>query len=641
MTTADTSPAPEGTVTWHDAGALRELRELRTAGDLEERYTTVPRLLARMPRTDLPRAGQILARLDRKAVGRHHPEVPVVTALITGHSTVAPLVAPLTAELARHGLLLDPQTSEYDSYVRDLLSPDSRVYEEPSDLTLCLLDPYVVLDELPSPWRIEDIESAVRAKLDLLRGAARSHRERGGGLLVFNTVPLLRHVTHLLIDHRSRALLGALWREFNAGLLRLAAEYDGVCVIDLDPLVARGTAAYEPRTGTYAKMRLSEELLADYAREVAHLARNRTGRTKKCLVLDLDGTLWGGILGEDGPDGIEIGETYRGEAFRGFQRIIKQLSSQGVLLAVSSKNDQEPVLRTLREHPGMELREADFVRVNANWNAKHTNLLDIAERLNVGVDSFVFVDDSVFECGLVREQLPEVAVVRVDDEPALHTEALLADGWFDVLQVTEEDRARSSLYRTEAQRQDFREDFDSYGQYLRGLGIEVTMRPPTPAELPRVSQLTLRTNQFNMTTERLQLPEVESRTTDADASTLVVHTSDRFGDHGLVGALFLSRDGDRLLIENFVLSCRVFSRNIEDACLSAVLEHAGRLGCRQVVGRYRPTPKNTAFREFYPRHGFALLDDAGDEAVHEHDLHAITPVPDHLTLRCAFEEGQS
>ncbi|CCK25744.1 FkbH like protein [Streptomyces davaonensis JCM 4913] len=631
---------PLSPASWHDQASLAALRGLYRAGRLAEEYGTVRALLSRMPRADLPAAGQLLARLDLEEVRRHAPDLPVVSIAVTGESTVAPVVGPLTAELARHGLLLEAKVAPYGSYVQDLMRPaDPAMGEEQPHLTLCVLDAHTVVGGLTAPWRAEDVEKAARTQLALLTAAVGAHQQAGRGLLVLNTVPLHHHFTHQLIDLRCRARLGVVWRQFNSGLLSLAAEHPGVVVIDLDPLIGEGVPAAEPRAAQYARARLSEPLLARYARESAHIVRARLGRTRKVLVLDLDGTLWGGVLGEDGPGGIELGVGLRGEAFAEFQRVLRQLAAQGVLLAVSSKNDADAVSRTLRTHPAMVLREQDFVHVNANWKPKHDNLRDIAERLGLGLDSFVFADDSLFECGLVAEQLPEVAVVRVDDEPALHPSALLADGWFDLFELTEADLERADRYRTEARRQEFREDFDSYQDYLDGLGLEVTLRPPDEPDLARVSQLTLRTNQFHLATERLHVPQVADRMTYPGQYVIAVHARDRFGDHGLVGALFLRRDGKVLRIDNFALSCRVFARGIEAACVAAVLRFAHDSGAQAVAGRYLPSPRNAAFAAFYGEQGFTPVGtdpDDPDAVFFRHDLRHIAPAPAHLRLHAAF-----
>jgi len=246
--------------------------------------------------------------------------------------------------------------------------------------------------------------------------------------------------------------------------------------------------------------------------------------------------------------------------------------------------------------------------------------------------SFVFVDDSTYECGLVRRELPEVAVVQLDGEPAHHAEKLLAGGHFDVAGLTAEDRERPARYRQEAVRKTFLESFDSLDEYLRELDIAVRLAPAGPDDVGRVSQITLRTNQFNLTTRRLQPAQVEELRSDPQARVLTIRASDRFGDHGLVGAVLLRREGDRLDIGNFLLSCRVFSRGIEQACLAAVLRRAREEGVAQVTGTHRLTAKNGKVQDFLERGGFGVV--ARDEVVtsFRHDLSDLSEPPSYITL---------
>lgn len=612
--------------------AAGTLLDLHRSGRLVARYPEVRALLDGLDDDELARAGRLLARLDPDEVRAAHPNVPTVAVAVTGHGTLAPLLPALTAELARHGLLLRARLSPFDSYVFDLADPGSELYRAAPDLVLCVLDPMVVFEEVPVPWRPADVARVLAEKVDLVERLAATFRSTSRGTLVLNTLPLPRRHTAQLLDLTSRAELGALWREANARLLRLAAANPALVVVDLDPLLAEGSPACDPRLTVYAKAHLSEPLLAGYAREVGHLARNLTGQTKKCLALDLDGTVWGGILGDDGIDGIEVAESYRGEAHRAFQRVARQLGAQGVLLTAVSKNDASAVEQVLREHPGMTLREDDFVRVVANWRPKHDNLTELAQALNLHPDSFVFVDDSPFECGLIRHALPGTAVVQVDDEPALHVVKLLRDGWFTTRQLTAEDRDRAAGYRDELARQDFRRSFSSLTDYLAELAVEVELGEAGPEQVPRVSQLSLRTNQFNPTTWRLQPRDVSDLLDDPYARVLTVRSRDRFGENGLVGALFLRRDGDLERIENFLLSCRVFGRGIEQACLAAVLRHARAGGASAVLASYRPTAKNRIVADLWPRYGFTpLVEDAG-ATTFRHDLHDIPAVPEHIRL---------
>jgi FkbH-like protein len=616
--------------------AAEGIRELSRAGELALRYPEVIRLLIDVDGPELVRAGQLLSRVPASDVLAAHPATPVVRVAITGHGELSGLLAPLTAELARHGLLLVPYQAPFDSYVFELGSSGSPLYGFEPDVTLCLLDPAVFTDELPMPWRPADLRAIAERRLAVLHRLVETHRNAGRGALVLNTLPLPHGVAGQLIDHRSRAELGVLWREANSALLRLGVEQPTVTVLDLDPVLADGVPASEPRTAQYVRAHLSAALLARYATQVGHLARHLTGRTRKCLVLDLDNTVWGGILGDDGVEGIEVADSYRGEAYRAFQRAVKQIAGQGVLVAAVSKNEAEPVGQVLREHPRMTLREDDFVRVVANWRPKHENLVELAQQLNLGVDSLVFVDDSAYECGLVRHALPAVAVIQLDDEPALHAPKLLRDGWFDATELTSADRSRAASYRSELDRQVFLNNFDSLADYLRELRVMVRLATIGPAEVDRVAQLTLRTNQFNLTGERRQPVDIAALRADPAGLVLAVHAADRFGDSGLVGAVLGRWAGDALRIDNFVLSCRVFGRGIEHAVLSALLGHARRKGASVVLAGYRQTAKNGLVAELYPRHGFVLTEQHEDCVGFRHDLAAIQPAPEHVSLTEQF-----
>ncbi|MEU6227065.1 HAD-IIIC family phosphatase [Streptomyces sp. NPDC047042] len=618
------------------AGSLDRLRTLAGQGRLALEHPSVAALLAGLEPEDLARAGRLLARLDRAEVLRHHPDTPVLTVSVTGSSTLGALLPPLTGEFARHGLLLNPLMGDYDGWITELQDLDGPLYTAQPDLVLCVLDAEAVFHSVPSPWRAADVEAASAQTLAMVDRLAAHYMRHGTGTLVLNTVPLLRAHTHQLVDLASRAQLGAAWREFNAGLLRLSARHERVVVVDLDPLLAAGGPVHDERLATYARAQLGEELLGRYARELGHLARTLRGRTKKVLVVDLDNTLWDGILGDDGKDGIAAATTFRGEAFGRFQQVVKQLGSQGVLLAISSKNDREPVLEVLRDHPDMVLREEDFVRVNADWNPKDGNLRDIADRLNLGTDSLVFVDDSPFETGLVRSSLPEVAVIPLDEEPASHIGRLLADGWFDVRELTAEDRARAGQYRSEAARKSLLDSAGSQAAYLAELGVRVELSPVREHEVARVAQLTLRTNQFNLTTQRLQTADVRTRLDDPDHWVLAVRTSDRFGDQGLVGAVFARLSPEALHLDNMILSCRVFSRGIEETVLAAVLGRARELGLPAVRAAYRPTAKNHRVRAFYPSLGFRTSGGTEEAPDFEHDLRELPSTPGHVRLEAAL-----
>lgn len=672
---------------------MERLRALRAAGRLAAGYPEVAALLAEMLDTsgrttaatpcDLARVGRLLAGLDPEAVLAEHPDTARITVAFTGSVSVNQLVDPLTAELARHGMLLRPVLGEPGAYARELSDPDGALLATGAtratgatgaELTVFLLDAEVILGRLPVPWRVADAQAAAEEALDDLTTLAdRYGRHAAGGTLVLNTIPLDRRCTHQLVDHRSRALLGAVWREFNAGLLRYAADSSSVVVLDLEARVAEGGPAGDPRIMAYLKAPYTDATCAAYAREVAHLARSVRGMAKKCLVLDLDDTLWDGVLGDAGPSGVAAAGTLRGQAFGAFQRVVKQLASQGVLLAISSKNDPEPVLEVLRTHPDMALRESDFARINVNWDTRDGNLRDIAKQIGIGCEALVFADGHLAERDLVRHRVGQVAVVPLDEEPAWHVSRLLQDGWFDVLDVLDGPDGPDGPDGLEAgadggggsgtqvagerrtyreghpygERRTYRERTGSIEEYLHQLDVSVELRPPESGEVDRLSQLTLRANQFNLTGLRLRPPEVASRARHPAHRVLAVRTADRFGDNGVVGALFLRVEADRLHIENMLLSRQVFGRGIEQACLSALLAYARDIGLSAVHGRYLPTDKNQRVRDLFP--GLAFREgDATDGAREQgapggaclcfrHDLREVPEVPGHLRLDARFE----
>lgn len=631
ITTTQNPTAQDSTDAW------TELRRLRDERGLTESFPQVCSLIGRLDEEGRARAGRLLTTLDPDAVSAAHPQLTALTVTVTGNGTCAPLVAPLSAEFARHRMLL--RTTGRGQYMADLGDPGSPAYQEGTDMTVCLLDAHAVTIELGDVWTAEDCEHTLNTLAARIRGLAQQHDEAGNGVLVLNTVPLPAWLSRQLIDYHSRSRLGLAWREFNSSLLRLGLDLKSCVVVDVDTLLTDATPLDEPRLRMYAQVGFSEPLMRRLAQEVANVAKALCGHGRKCLVLDLDGTLWGGILGDDGIDGIEIGDSGRGEAFAAFQRLVAQLGSQGVLLTLCSKNDEGPVRTALRDHAEMPLREKDFVAMRVNWKPKNGNIIELTEQLNIGTDSMVFVDDSAFETGLVRKSLPEVAVVELDGEPTRHPWRLLSDDWFATLQLTGEDYSRREKYQAEMERTTFRTGFSSLQEYLTELDVHVAVSPPAAHDVGRVAQMTQRTNQFNMTTLRMDAARVEEYVSGVDTTVWTVRSSDRFGDHGIVGALFLhTRTPGVITVENMLLSCRVFSRGIESTCLRSLLEHARTTGAKAVVAHYRPTPKNHRFADFYQLHGF-VPDGSDDETRHfRHDLVSLPEAISHINLT-PFSQG--
>ncbi len=356
------------------------------------------------------------------------------------------------------------------------------------------------------------------------------------------------------------------------------------------------------------------------ARTVAALR----GKTRKCLVLDLDNTVWGGVIGDDGLEGIVLGQgSAEGEAFLSVQRAALEYRSRGIVLAVSSKNDEAVALRPFRDHPEMLLKEDHISIFQANWQDKASNIELIAERLNIGIDSLVFLDDNPFERELVRRELPLVAVPELPADPALYARTLSWAGYFDAVAISEEDRKRAGFYKANAARNAALTSSTDLQGYLRSLEMVCTIKPLDPVGRARVAQLINKSNQFNLTTRRYTESEVAAVEAMVGKFTMQVRLADKFGDNGMISVLIFDKGPEVWINDTWLMSCRVLGRSVEDAALAHVCAAAKAGGARKLVGIYLPTPKNQMAAEHYGRLGFVRVESRSDGAtVWELDLDA-------------------
>lgn len=362
----------------------------------------------------------------------------------------------------------------------------------------------------------------------------------------------------------------------------------------------------DERLWCQARQALSPSLLPGLTKAVSDTVLADLGvGLVKCVVVDLDNTMWGGILGDDGIENIEIGQTEVGLAFLRFQYALIELKERGVLLAVCSKNNQTAVLDVLENHPDMLLRTSDFVAVVANYDDKVSNLMTIRERLNLGFDSFVFLDDSPFERDIIRNALPDIQVPDMAEDPANVVKELARWNMFEGRAATAEDRARLGLYQADASREALKAKFTGLEDYLRNLQMVAEVLPFDGFNLPRVLQLIQRSNQFNLTTIRYSQGELAEIACDPKAEAFCVRLLDRLGDNGVIATLILRRTGADMIIDTWVMSCRVLGRSLEDFIVAEIARRARDAQCTRIVGRYIPTKKNTLVADLYPRLGFS------------------------------------
>lgn len=375
-----------------------------------------------------------------------------------------------------------------------------------------------------------------------------------------------------------------------------------------------------------ASMRIGDAALPELGACYMRYVKPLKGLTRKCIVLDLDGTLWGGVVGEVGPEGVALGPTAPGAEYMEFQGSLLNLTRRGILLAVCSKNNPEDALAVIRNHKYMLLREEHFGAVRINWRNKAENLREIAEELNVGLDSLVFLDDNPVERELIRQLLPEVLTPELPRDPSRYRVILEEMSDFELLAVTREDEIRMAQYQAMAKRRAIRDTARSLDEYLASLEIEVEVKPASPTDLNRLMQMFGKTNQFNLTARRYQAAEIERFMGSDECVVYVLQVRDRFGDHGLVGVAVIRKEDGSWCIDDLLMSCRVMGLSVETAFLARVYRDARTAGAVTLSGEFIRTTKNQLVDGFYERHGFRLVRDAAGHQLWERELGSGPPI---------------
>ncbi len=527
---------------------------------------------------------------------------------VIGNGTLDLIGPALVASGARHGLDLQCVTVPYGAAVQEAVSPDSALNRAGCDAVLIALD-YRGLPLRSSQVDIAGAERSVGDSVALITAIRQGLREASGARCIVQT---LAPPPEALFGSLDRQVPGAMRRLVEIFNTELAASLDGGDVLfDVAALAQTvGLSAWHsPVQWNMAKLPFAGDCLPIYAEHAARLAAAMRGKGGRCLILDLDNTLWGGVIGDDGVEGIILGEgDGTGEAFLSIQRMALALRERGVVLAVSSKNDEANARKPFQEHPEMLLKEDHIAVFKANWQDKAGNIRAIAEELSLGLDAMVFLDDNPVERGLIRRELPQVMVPELPEDPALYARTLAAAGYFEAVAVSDEDRKRADFYQTNAKREQAKVAATDLEGYLRSLEMEMTVQPFDAVGRSRIVQLINKSNQFNLTTRRYDQPDIEAFELDQSVLTLQVRLSDIYGDNGMISVMICRpRAADVWEIDTWLMSCRVLGRGVERMVLNEVLLHARDRGIKTLVGVYRPTERNGMVRDHYEGLGFTRL----------------------------------
>ncbi|WP_158804264.1 HAD family hydrolase [Acidisoma sp. L85] len=529
---------------------------------------------------------------------------------ILGSSTLSHLHAAIRVAALRRSIWITTYETAYGQYLQELMDPDSGLHQFNPTTILFSFDAHHVARNVDRALSSQDAEATLNSALDRIRHcwalARRSFQCTILQQTVLNSLPtLLGSNEHRLPDSRRYMV-----EKLNFAL-RLQADEMGVDLMALDAHVHKDgvLAWHDPALWHRSKQDVAPPAAPLYGDLVARLIAAQQGRSAKCLVLDLDDTIWGGTIGEDGLDGIVVGQgSPLGEGFAAVQAYAQSLKRRGVILAVCSKNDEMTAAIPFEKHPEMLLRREDVACFCVNWNDKASNLRHVARELNIGLESLVFVDDSPFERALVRQELPMVAVPEVPSDPALVPQTLADAGYFESLAVTDEDRSRAGQYQANTVRSLLADTSTDLDSYLQSLEMELRWKHFDRIGLERVVQLINKTNQFNLTTLRYTREDVMAVMEDSSAFGLQLRLIDRFGDNGIIAIIIGRLQGDKdVLIDTWLMSCRVLGRGVEQSTLKLIVDHARALGAKRLVGDFRPTSKNKMVEDLYPRLGFDIV----------------------------------
>lgn len=536
---------------------------------------------------------------------------------VLGSSTTTHLLAGLRVGAARRGLWLDLFNGSYGQYAQALLGGDAQLEAFAPSVVLLALDARHLTADIPVGSSAAEVEERIEQKFTLIQSCWAAAQERLGAT-VFQQMPLsvLPDLVGAHEDEMPGAPATVLGRITDG--IRVRAARAGVHLIAADRTAAREGLQrwHDPALWHRAKQEISPAVAPRYGDLVARLLAALQGRSAKCLVLDLDNTLWGGVVGDDGVDGIILGQgSAAGEAFADVQRYALSLAARGVILAVCSKNDEANAFAVFDRHPEMLLRRSDIAAFVANWDDKASNLRRIASMLNIGMDALVFVDDNPFERSLVRSELPQVAVPEwPDEDPAALPQMLSDAGYFESPAVTGDDVKRNGFYAADAERQRFERTTTDLPAYLRSLDMKLSWKLYGEVELPRVVQLLNKTNQFNLVTRRLTSADVQAIIDSDAAFGLQFRLEDRFGDSGVIAVVNGHVDATgSAWIDDWVMSCRVFGRSVERATLAAVVDEVRRRDARRLIGRYVDSGRNAMVRPLLDELGFRDAPDIPDE----------------------------
>jgi len=516
----------------------------------------------------------------------------------------------IRVKLSEYSINCATYVGAYNQYPQEILTTNGQLYSFKPDLTFLFLDSREIFGEIfyfPYSINSDERKNLVNEKIKEISNLINKFSNNSDSKLIVTNLQIPSFTPYGFFETKSDYGFHQMIYDFNERLSLSFMNNDSVYVFNFDRFVTKygEQNIFDHKQFLFGDIKVALDYIPLLVDEFLAYVFASLGLSKRCIVLDLDNTLWGGVVGEDGFDGIKLGSDPQGKAYVEFQKFLKSMNQRGILLAINSKNNPEDALKVISDHPDMVLREENFSCMKINWNDKVSNMIEISKELNFGLENFVFFDDDPVNREFVRTNLPQISTIELPKDPSQYAMILQNLKFFDVFRITDEDSKRNQMYLEQKERKEFENTVTNIDEFLKQLELQVSIKQATKFTIPRISQLTMKTNQFNLTTKRYQEEDIQKFSDDPNFIVGCAQVIDKFGDNGITSAFIVNKQNPKVwILDTFLLSCRVMGREIEKAILYYIISKAKEEGVETIRANYIPTQKNKPIENLLPNCGF-------------------------------------
>jgi FkbH-like protein len=556
---------------------------------------------------------------------------------VLSSSTIKGLKEVLFVKCNNLGIVPEILIGGYNQYNQEIIDDNSELYIFKPDLVILFIDTKSLLGEVFFNYyqlSEEEKDNLFKSNIEQIKSLVNKISQNLKCKIVLHNFEVPINSPLGIIENKQRLGFIEFIKNINSEINRYFKENNQIFIFDYDLFCSKWGKEniIDYKMYYLGDIKIDFNYFPKLCEEYISYIKPLLSLSKKCIVLDLDNTLWGGIIGEEGLEGIKLGPTPEGRPFLEFQKYILSLFNRGIILAINSKNNPEDALNVLRKHPHMILKENHFASIKINWDDKISNMKAISEEINIGLDSLVFFDDDKLNNEMIRTALPEVKVVDLPEDPSLFLKTLMELNDFNSFQISEEDKKKGQMYVDQIRRQTLCKTTTDLTEYLIALKMDVTIEKANSFNIPRISQLTQKTNQFNMTTRRYLEEDIKKFSESKDVLIFCIKVEDKFGDNGITGVAIIEKKNEKWIIDSLLLSCRVIGRRVEETMLAYILEEAKKEKAKTLIGEFIPTKKNIPAKEFYEKNGFNLIEEKDGRQLWEFPIEKEYKYPEFIRI---------